>query len=139
MKIQSYRDLDVWKKSIRLIKHVFILTEKFPKQQQYGLSKQVQSSAVSIAANIAEGRSRQTTKEFLYHLNVSYGSLAETETHLIIANELGFISSETLEQLLNDTNEIGRMLNGLVRALENRLSPDTRAPTPDTSKEEIMQ
>jgi four helix bundle protein len=134
--IQSYRDLDVWKKSIVLTKAVYKLTETFPKQQQYGLTSQVQRSAVSIAANIAEGRSRQSTKEFLYHLNVAYGSLAETETHLTIACELGLISSAVVEGLLEETHAIGKMINGLVRALENRQFPDPRPQTPEPSLKE---
>ena len=129
--VLSYRNLDVWKKSIQLIKHIYQLTENFPKHQQYGLTSQIQRAAVSIAANIAEGRSRQSTKEFLYFLNISYGSLAETETHAIIANELGFISSAILDKLLEDTNEIGKMINGLVRSLENKKLPDPRPLTPD--------
>lgn len=133
--IQSYQDLDVWKKSIALIKKIYQLATTFPKQEQYGLTSQIQRSAVSVAANIAEGRSRQSTKEFLYHLNVAYGSLAETETHLVIASELGFIPSSAVEGLLKNTNEIGKMINGLVRSLEGKKRPDPRPVTPDPLKE----
>jgi four helix bundle protein len=129
--IQSYRDLEVWKKSISLIKNVYQLTAAFPKREQYGLTSQIQRSAVSVAANIAEGRSRQSTQEFLYHLNVAYGSLAETETHMFIASELGFLSSAVLEKLLIDSAEIGKMINGLVRSLESKKIPDPRSLTPD--------
>lgn len=135
--VQSYRDLNVWKKSIQFIKAIYIESAAFPKHEQYGLTKQMQRSAVSIAADIAEGHARQSTKEFLYFLNVAYGSLAETETHLVIASELGFLPIEKLNSILESSAEIGRMLNGLVRALKAKINPDPRALSPAPSLENL--
>jgi len=120
--IQSYRDLEVWKKSIQLIKSCYLLTDKFPKTETYGISSQLRRSVVSVAANIAEGHSRSSTKEFIRFIDIAYGSLAETETHLIIACELGYITASDIENILVKSAEIGRMLNGLVSSLQKRIA-----------------
>lgn len=122
MSIQSYRDLEVWKKSIQLIKSCYLLTDKFPKTETYGISSQLRRSVVSVAANIAEGHSRSSTKEFIRFIDIAYGSLAETETHLIIACELGYITASDIENILVKSAEIGRMLNGLVSSLQKRIA-----------------
>jgi four helix bundle protein len=88
---------------------------------------QLQRAAVSIPANIAEGRERQHTKEFLQHLSIAYGSLAELETHLQIAQRLNYLDMNHLKQTLDKTAEVGRMLNGLRKSLEKKgaqLVPD---------------
>ena len=70
MSVSSYRDLEVWKKSIQLVKITYALTKEFPKEELYGLTNQIKRAAISIPANIAEGRNRNTKKEFLnYSLN----------------------------------------------------------------------
>ena len=136
MTIKSYRDLEVWKKSISLIKNIYEITESYPKKETYGLGSQTERSAVSIAANIAEGRGRNSTREFLRHISFAYGSLAECETHLFIAKELNYISQENLNKFIGSTEEIGRMLNGLSNSLRKRLTPDLRPLTPNGFKEE---
>ena len=128
MSIQSYRDLDVWKKSIQLVKMAYVFTKHFPKDEIYGLVSQIRRSATSIPANIAEGRSRNTKKEFLNFLRIAYGSLAEMETHFIVAFELEMVTQSELDEILSKSSEIGRMLNGL----RNSLLTDTRNPTPET-------
>lgn len=128
MSVSSYRDLEVWKKSIQLVKITYALTKEFPKEELYGLTNQIKRAAISIPANIAEGRNRNTKKEFLNFLKISYGSLAELETHVIIAFELEYCSQNTLDNILAMTAEIGRMINGLRKSLLT----DTRHPTPDT-------
>jgi four helix bundle protein len=77
-------------------------------------------AAVSIPANIAEGRERQHTKEFIQHLSIAYGSLAELETHILIGQRLNYLDSTQEKQLLEKTAEIGRMINGLRRSLEKK-------------------
>lgn len=130
MVIRSYRDLEVWKKSIQWIKQLYLLSRQFPKEETYGLTSQLRRSAVSVAANIAEGRNRGTKKEFQHFLNVAYGSLAEAETHIIIAVALDYITQKDAQSVLDVASEIGRMINGLYRSL----TPDTRHLTPDTSE-----
>jgi len=85
MSVQSYRDLQVWQKSMDLVTECYRATQQFPKTEIYGLTSQLQRAAVSVPANIAEGQGRQHTKEFIQHLSIAYGSLAELETHLQIA------------------------------------------------------
>lgn len=95
-------------------------TKGFPKNEAFGLSSQLQRSAVSIAANIAEGHARQHTKEFIQHIFIACGSLAELETHIFIAERLNYINAVQLKELIDKTEEIGKMLNGLRKALEVR-------------------
>jgi four helix bundle protein len=115
--IKSYRDLEVWKESMNLVVECYRLTKKFPKNEIYGLSSQLQRAAVSIPANIAEGRQRQHKKEFIQHLSIAYGSLAELETHFQIAARLEYIDENRLSDMLNKTSKIGKMINGLRKSL----------------------
>ena len=118
--IKSYQDLDVWQKAMDLVVNCYKMCKKFPKHEIYGLSSQLQRAAVSVPANIAEGRQRQHVKEFIQHLSIASGSLAELETHIQIARRLGYLDEEETNRLLNDSSEIGRMLNGLKRSLQKQ-------------------
>ncbi|MEK6528890.1 MAG: four helix bundle protein [Nitrospirota bacterium] len=118
MSLKSYRDLEVWQKAMDLVVMCYQITKKFPKSEVYGLINLLQRAAVSIPANIAEGRERQHSKEFIQHLSIAYGSLAELETHIQIAERLNYIDMNQLKKVLDKTAEIGRMLNGLKRSLE---------------------
>jgi four helix bundle protein len=114
-----------------LVEDCYRLTKEFPNNEVYGLSSQLQRSAVSIPANIAEGRERGRTKEFLHHLSIAYGSLAELETHVLVARRLNYVNEENLGQLMDKIAEIGRMLNGLRGSLEHKNpTPDPRSLTP---------
>ena len=119
--VRSYRDLVVWQQAIELTKCVYQLTESFPKSECYGLTSQLQRSAVSIPSNIAEGHARGSTKEYLYHLSVAMGSLAELETQIIIASELNYISSSRIVSILELSAELGRKLRNLQKSLKNKL------------------
>ncbi|OGN96588.1 MAG: hypothetical protein A2Z77_01080 [Chloroflexi bacterium RBG_13_51_36] len=120
MTIRNYQDLEVWQKAMDLVEDCYRLTMGFPDNEIYGLSSQLQRSAVSVPANIAEGRERGRTKEFLHHLSIAYGSLAELETHILIARRLNYVDEETLRQLMDRVAEIGRMLNGLRGSLGHK-------------------
>ena len=91
-----HRDLNVWKESIELVKLVYQMIEDFPQNEQYALSDQIRRAAVSIPSNIAEGCGRETNKELYHFCNVASGSLAELETQMVIAQELGYVSDLTL-------------------------------------------
>ena len=119
--IKSYRDLEVWQKAMDLVVICYQMTKKFPKNEIYGLASQLQRAAVSIPANIAEGRQRQHSKEFLQYLSIAYGSLAEVETHVQIAGRLNYINENQIDKMLNKAEEIGRMLNGLRRSIEKKV------------------
>ena len=117
---RSYRDLKVWQKAMDLVVVCYRVTENFPRTETYRLISQLQRASVSIPANIAEGQGRAYTKEFLQYLSVAYGSLMEVETHLQVAERLGYFDKASLQPLLENTGEIGRMLNGLVLSLKHK-------------------
>lgn len=114
---KSYRDLIVWRKSIEVVKDVYLITESFPREEIYGLISQMRRAAVSIPSNIAEGRSRGTRKDFVQFLRVSLGSCAELSTQIIISKELPKtkdLDFTKCEQLLI---EVMKMLNVIIRKL----------------------
>ncbi|MHC4568069.1 MAG: four helix bundle protein, partial [Planctomycetota bacterium] len=119
-----YQDLEVWQKAMDLVVECYRATKEFPKSEVYGLASQLQRAAVSIPANIAEGRERKHSKEFIQHLSIGYSSLAELETHIQIAQRLDYINSTRTKQLLEKTGEIGRMLNALRQSIEKRIGSD---------------
>lgn len=120
MTITNYKDLEVWQKAMELVVQCYQITKGFPVNEVYGLASQLKRAAVSVPANIAEGRSRQHNKEFIQYISIAYGSLAELETHIEIAKRLGYITTDTAVELNDKTSIIGRMLNGLRRSLEKR-------------------
>jgi len=119
--MKSYQDLEVWQKAMDLVVLCYKISEKFPKNETYGLASQLQRAAISIPANIAEGRHRQHSKEFLQHLSIAYASLAELETHVQIAGRLNYINQNQIDEILNKTREIGKMLNGLRRSIDKKI------------------
>lgn len=92
---------------------------RFPKTEQYGLTSQLQRAAVSVPANIAEGKGRATTGAYLQHLSIAAGSLAELDTHLGVAQRLGYINDEQLAAITKQLEEVGRMLTGLRKSLNS--------------------
>jgi four helix bundle protein len=126
MATSNYRGLRVWQNGMELVRRVYRLTGKFPKQEAYGLSSQMQRAAVSIPANIAEGHTRGTTREFLRYVTMSHGSLAELETMLLVALDLQYINQKDHDQLAAICDATGKMLGALRRALVKKLrSPDS--------------
>jgi len=91
---RAHKNLDVWKESVSLATHIYKVTEKFPKNELYGLTSQMRRASVSISSNIAEGAARTSAKEFSYFLNIAGGSLSELDTQLEIAHNLLFVTSE---------------------------------------------
>jgi len=117
VKIASYRDLLVWQKGMDLVVRSYELSRRFPPSETYGLAAQIQRSAVSIPANIAEGHGRRHMGDYLHHLSVANGSLKELETHFLIAKRLGLLKGDDVELVLALSEELGRMLSGLARSL----------------------
>ena len=115
--LKSYQDLEVWRKSIKLATMVYQFSAQFPPEEKFGLTSQIRRAVVSVAANVAEGSERHGTGEFIQFLGIASGSLAETETVLILAQELGMAAPERTKPLLAQSAEVGRMLNGLKRSL----------------------
>ncbi|MBX7173547.1 MAG: four helix bundle protein [Pyrinomonadaceae bacterium] len=122
MAVQNYRQLVVWQKAMELVKYVYELTKKFPREELYGLTLQIRKAVVSIPSNIAEGQGRNSTKEFIRHLFIAYGSLMETETQGLVAEMQSYITAEETVVLMNKTAEVGRLINGLINSLEKKIS-----------------
>ncbi|HQU46061.1 MAG TPA: four helix bundle protein, partial [Pirellulales bacterium] len=91
MGIESYRNLNVWQLGIELVQDIYMTTQTFPKAEIYGMVSQMRRAAVSVPSNIAEGQQRDSTKDYLRHLSISLGSLAELNTQLVIAERLRYI------------------------------------------------
>ena len=116
-KINTYRQLDIWKKSIELVKDVYKITSSFPQQELYGLTNQMRRSAVSIPSNVAEGFRRQHNNEFKQFLHIALGSCAELETQVTIARELNYIMEQVESVLLEKSDHICRMTRNLIKKL----------------------
>jgi four helix bundle protein len=129
MRGYSYRDLEVWKKSMDMdvVVQSCGSTRTFPASEQCGLAGQIQRAAVSVAANIAEGQARQHRKVFLHHLSIAHGSTAELETHIEIAKRIGYVRAEIAHPLFSRTEEVGRMINGLRKFLRQSRPPQGRS------------
>lgn len=131
-KIYSYRDLDVWKRSRTMVKIIYEITEQFPTSQRFGLCSQMQRSAVSVPSNIAEGQVKRSTRDYIRHLNIALGSLAELDTQRLLAQDLNYIQPHTSELVGEECEIIGRMLNKLVASLKTKLSsPEARSLEPE--------
>jgi len=117
MKGFNYKNLLVWQKSFELCLSIYKITEKYPRFELYGLVSQIRRAAVSVPSNLAEGHSRNHTKEFVHYISISLGSCSELETQLMISKELGYIEENESESLLNGLIEIIKMQKGLMQAL----------------------
>ena len=116
-KNSDYRDLVAWKRSIELVPMVYEILKGFPKHETYALSDQIRRAVVSIPANIAEGQARQHPKEFLQHLAIAKGSLAELHTLLVVSEKLNYIDQKALESLEGNLTGVRRPLSGLMAHL----------------------
>ena len=108
-----YKELIVWQKAILLVKQIYLLTKTFPASEMYGLVNQMRRASVSIPSNIAEGQTRKTPADFARFLSISHGSLAELETQMIIARELGYVSQAQYDEYSALHDEVSKMLIAL--------------------------
>lgn len=115
--MKSYRELRVWQHSMDLVESIYLITRKFPKQETYGLTQQIQRAIVSVPSNIAEGHTREHLKEYLHHLSIAQASLAEVETQLEIAARLEYVMHSQLNELLTEIRSVGRQLYALRNSL----------------------
>lgn len=119
--IKSHRDLIAWQKAIDLVVSVYALTKAFPKEETYGLTSQLRRAAVSVPANIAEGQGRRSKPEFKQFLTNARGSLLEVDTHLEVALRVGYLNAIEYHAVREKLNEVGRIINGLMRSLTSKL------------------
>ncbi len=121
MACQNFRELKVWQLGMVLTEEIYHLSQQFPKHETYGLGSQIQCAAVSIPANIAEGHAIGSTKEFLRYLAIAQGSLAELETHLMLAERVKYGNPTQIRTLLNQCTEEARMLRSLRKSIRSRI------------------
>ena len=117
MYVKSFRELTFWVKSMDLAKEIYRLTDDFPKQEIYGLSSQMRRSAVSIPSNIAEGKQRNSLKEYIQFLYIAYGSSAELETQMLLAVDV-YGNKDKYEKAFGLLDEVQRLLNFVIGKLK---------------------
>lgn len=111
--VQSHRDLIVWNKAMDLVVEVYRVSALFPTSERWRLIDQISRAVVSVPANIAEGQGRGTSKDFAQFLAIARGSLNETETYLLLAVRLGYLTTDKLEPVLALLTEVSKMLGSL--------------------------
>jgi four helix bundle protein len=125
MGLKSYRELEVWQRAMDMVVAVYKISAKFPADEKFGLKSQMQRAAVSIPANIAEGYGRTHRGDYLQHLSVARGSLAELETHLTIAVRLDFVARAEAATVWEQAQRVGQMLEKLTQSLREK-APETK-------------
>ncbi|MDR2971314.1 MAG: four helix bundle protein [Bacteroidales bacterium] len=116
----THKDLTVWKKGIELVKNIYLITNSFPKAEQFSIVSQMRRCAISIPSNIAEGCGRNSENELIHFLYIALGSSSELETQIIISVELNFIDNEKAAECLNQLNQIIKMITSLIKSLKLR-------------------
>jgi len=117
--IKSFEDLTIWQESRKYTNKIYILTNKFPKEELYGLTSQIRRAAVSITSNIAEGFDRRSDKELSNFLSIARGSTAEVQNNLYIALDLKYVSQTEFNQLYQEAKKIAQQINGLMTYLKS--------------------
>ncbi len=121
--INSYKDLEVWQKSMALVTEVYRIVKLLPPEERYALSDQMRRAAVSIPSNIAEGHARSNRRDYINFLSMSRGSNAELQTQCLICVNLGYIKNNNIQMALSLSDEVGRMLTTLIARLAVTTKP----------------
>ena len=115
--LRNYKELKVWQKTYHLSLEIYKATANFPAEEKFGLTSQIRRASISIPSNIAEGYGRNTTNKYIRFLNISYGSICELETQILISGDLGYIKNTKLNKLTDKILEVERMLKALINSL----------------------
>ena len=118
--IKSYKDLLIWQKGIEIVKETYLLCDKLPNKELYGLQSQMKRAAVSIPSNIAEGYGRNYTQNYIQFIKIARGSLLELETQVIISKELGLVNDSQYSKLISLIIEENKMLNAFIKSISNK-------------------
>ncbi len=121
MKINSYRNLIVWQKSVALVTDIYTLTKSFPQEEKFGIVSQLNRASVSIPSNIAEGWGRESSKNYLQFLRISRGSLMEKETLLEISKNLNYINDSEFKVISDNIEEVSKILQGLIKSIQQKI------------------
>ena len=117
--INDFTDLDVWKLGHKLVISIYLMLKDFPKFEQYGLSDQMRRAAVSITSNIAEGFGRQGAKEKIQFYYMAEGSLTELKNQMFVARDVGYIDTQTFNQIQDQIGNVYRLLRGFIKSTRN--------------------
>lgn len=117
--MRNFRQLEIWKNGIEIVKQVYILSQHLPSEEKFGLRSQLTRAVVSIPSNIAEGCSRNSEVEFKRFLEIAMGSLFEVETQLTISQELNFFSEKDLKNIFEILNKEAKMINSLINKIKH--------------------
>jgi len=117
--MRNFRKLEIWNKGMLIVKEIYLITNKFPAREKFGIISQMQRCAISIPSNIAEGCSRNSEKEYKRYLEIAMGSSFELETQLIISADLAYIKTEQLENLITKLNILQKQINTLITIITN--------------------
>jgi four helix bundle protein len=118
--VRPHKNLIVWQKAIDLIPFIYDISRKFPDEEKFGLTSQLQRAVTSISINVAEGAARMSDKEFLRFAYISSGSISEVDTLLIIAQKLNYINEDDYLLANEKLNEVAALLNGLIKKLKTK-------------------
>lgn len=114
-KIKTFTDLRVWEESHKLVIMIYKISQKFPKEEQFGLTNQIRRAVVSITSNIAEGFGRKTMKDRVHFYNISLGSLNEVLNQLMISKDIGYLRGNDWRDLEEQVIIVSKMLNGFIK------------------------
>ena len=115
----SYKNLEAYKESKTLVKKVYALLKKFPREETYALCDQLRRAVISVPSNIAEGSGRTSAKDQAHFFEMAFGSLMEVDCQMDIAHELGYVSSDEHEEVTVQISKVAALLSGMRRKILN--------------------
>jgi len=136
-KVETWKDLQVWQLAHRLVLRVYEMANRFPSEERFRLTDQLCKAAISIPTNIAEGKGRNSLREYLQFLYIARGSVEEVKYLLLLARDLGYMDEAGYAEVINGYNQVGKMLNKLIRSLRSHLptqTPKLKPQKPKTQK-----
>ena len=122
IKVNTYKDLIVWQKAMKMTTFLYKIIKKLPKEKTYTLSDQMRRAAISIPSNIAEGFGRNSKKEYLQFLYIANGSVCELETQLILCVNINYLSEAEIQPIMNLLSEIGKIIITITKKLNSNTS-----------------
>ncbi len=126
---RNFTELIAWQRAMKLTKAIYNASAHFPSDEKYALLQQIRRAAVSVPSNIAEGQARHSSKEFLRFLSNARGSLAEVQTHIMLAEEFGYIPNSEAKKLFTDASELYRIINGLYSSILDKVEAERQLST----------
>ncbi|MEK7101632.1 MAG: four helix bundle protein [Patescibacteria group bacterium] len=114
-RIRSFKDLEAWKRGHALVLSIYRITKRYPRDEQFGITNQLRRAAVSVTSNIAEGFSRQTSKEKAQFYAIAKGSLTEIENQLLVSRDVHYVSIEDFERVETEIEQTSRLITGLLK------------------------